>query len=70
MRQRPSNYNHLNLPVLEIGCICSGYWSKGSHGDLQTTQSIPMAIGCSIQTYDNVLLPKTPSAQFIDHEEV
>lgn len=44
-------------------------WSKGSHGNLQTTQAIAKAIDCSPQTDIKALFLKTPT-QFIERGEV
>lgn len=44
-----------------LGYILSSCWSKGSHGNPQTTQAIAMTICCSPQTDKALLLKSTPT---------
>lgn len=59
-----------NLPVLGLDHIQLSCWPKGSHGDLQTTQTVAKTPSCSPQTDREAPLLKTTATQLIKHGEI
>lgn len=54
------------LQVAGLGCIYLSCWSRGSHGDPQTSKADARTEGCSIQTDNKAPLLRSISTQLIE----
>jgi hypothetical protein len=68
--QSDISHHQMEFPVLGMGYIYSSCQPNRSHGNLQITQTMVKAIGCSSQNDSTALLLKTMLTQLIKHREV